>query len=464
MLPHLARLPLIWLMIWLTVAWFMTASALATDLGLPGPFPAGQRSVTVTRANGSTFTAQLIYPATAAGANQPFHPQAGPAPAISFGHGFLQTTSRYLSTLQHLASHGFIVIASDSETSLFPSHANFASDLSRCLTYLEQQNDAPGAFLAGRVDTAAFGISGHSMGGGASLLAAGTDLRIRAIAVEAPAETNPSAIAASASLAAPALLIVGDADTIVPTGSHGQLMYNAIRTPRQLANIRGGYHCGFIDSTGIGCDSSSLARADQLLTTRRLLTSWFSLYLKESPSPWRAVWGPDAPVDARVTQTADPRMTLTPRRSSDIMPAGGAARFDVQLRNTDESPVDVDFVVEGAAGGWNATLTPANARVLAAGGAMTVSLDVVAAASGTAELFVVVRNVADGGTIVWASVSLTVACPADFNLDGGVDGSDIEAFFATWTKGDSTADVNADGGIDGGDVETFFQRWEAGGC
>ncbi len=55
-------------------------------------------------------------------------------------------------------------------------------------------------------------------------------------------------------------------------------------------------------------------------------------------------------------------------------------------------------------------------------------------------------------------------CPADFNNDGGVDGADVEAFFAAWEAGDESADVNADGGVDGGDVETFFAAWEAGGC
>ncbi len=55
-------------------------------------------------------------------------------------------------------------------------------------------------------------------------------------------------------------------------------------------------------------------------------------------------------------------------------------------------------------------------------------------------------------------------CPADFNQDGGVDGSDIDAFFAAWESGDSAADVNFDGGVDGSDVEAFFAVWEAGGC
>jgi hypothetical protein len=53
---------------------------------------------------------------------------------------------------------------------------------------------------------------------------------------------------------------------------------------------------------------------------------------------------------------------------------------------------------------------------------------------------------------------------ADFNQDGGVDGADIEAFFAVWQTGSPDADVNGDGGVDGSDVERFFCYWETGGC
>ncbi len=55
-------------------------------------------------------------------------------------------------------------------------------------------------------------------------------------------------------------------------------------------------------------------------------------------------------------------------------------------------------------------------------------------------------------------------CSADYNLDGGVDGADVGAFFIDWEDSAGCADVNADGGIDGGDVATFFGAWEAGGC
>ena len=55
-------------------------------------------------------------------------------------------------------------------------------------------------------------------------------------------------------------------------------------------------------------------------------------------------------------------------------------------------------------------------------------------------------------------------CPADFNDDGGIDGADVQAFFAAWEIAGPAADVNQDGGIDGADVGAFFAVWEAGGC
>lgn len=66
----------------------------------------------------------------------------------------------------------------------------------------------------------------------------------------------------------------------------------------------------------------------------------------------------------------------------------------------------------------------------------------------------------------WEGLSADAACPcaADYNHDGGIDGSDIVAFFADWEDGAPCADVNQDGGIDGGDMELFFALWEGGGC
>ncbi|MBS0198456.1 MAG: hypothetical protein JSR77_17025 [Planctomycetes bacterium] len=53
-------------------------------------------------------------------------------------------------------------------------------------------------------------------------------------------------------------------------------------------------------------------------------------------------------------------------------------------------------------------------------------------------------------------------CAGDYNCDGGVDGTDVQSFFADWERGLESADINADGGIDGADVSAFFEHWEAG--
>lgn len=79
----------------------------------------------------------------------------------------------------------------------------------------------------------------------------------------------------------------------------------------------------------------------------------------------------------------------------------------------------------------------------------------------------VTLTVTDSGSLTATdTVTITVdpGCFADYNLDGGVDGSDLDAFFVDWEQGNAAADANSDGGIDGGDIEAFFAVWSAGGC
>jgi hypothetical protein len=55
-------------------------------------------------------------------------------------------------------------------------------------------------------------------------------------------------------------------------------------------------------------------------------------------------------------------------------------------------------------------------------------------------------------------------CIADFNIDGGVDGTDVESFYLVWATGQSCGDTNGDGGVDGSDIEAFFLAWSLGEC
>jgi formylglycine-generating enzyme required for sulfatase activity len=55
-------------------------------------------------------------------------------------------------------------------------------------------------------------------------------------------------------------------------------------------------------------------------------------------------------------------------------------------------------------------------------------------------------------------------CPADYDMNGGVDGGDLAAFFTEFEAGAECADVDGNGGVDGGDLAEFFIAFEAGGC
>lgn|GEM_PF-2895486 len=57
-----------------------------------------------------------------------------------------------------------------------------------------------------------------------------------------------------------------------------------------------------------------------------------------------------------------------------------------------------------------------------------------------------------------------LACIADSNADGGIDGADISAYFELWSAADLRADVNADGGVDGSDAQYFVEAWSAASC
>lgn len=344
-------------------------SAGAIDYSAPGPYSVGTRTVTVTRTAGATFTARLSYPAASEGANTPFAVGAAPAPAISFGHGFLQPVSRYATTLDHLASWGFVVIASNSGGELFPDHAAFAADLSRCLTWLTEQNASSGAFLEGKIDTASYGLSGHSMGGGASILAAAGAASSVATCVAnlAAANTTPSSITAMANVRIPISLICGDADTVVPVSANGQAMYNAGAAPRLLPVIRGGFHCGFEDVTSFGCDTGNGAttRTEQLAITRRLLTQFFLLYLRHDQSHWNAVWGPQSTTDPKVVLTKDPGITLSPGTQTITGAVGAPASGSIVITNTGPVASTFDMRAEEAAG--TVTFAPSTTALLATG-------------------------------------------------------------------------------------------------
>jgi len=447
-----------------TAAALLTAAAAADDLSDPGPFHPGWMEVQVTRPDNSTFDATLYYPATTGGAEAPYDGAGAPYPAISFGHGFLQPVSQYHSTLSHLATWGYFAIASQSYGGLFPNHEKFAQDLTHCLTWLEEQNADAGSPLYEQVEVTCFGLSGHSMGGGASILATAMDSRINALANLAAAETNPSAIGAMDQIAIPVRLISGSDDAIVPPGQHGQPMYDNGHPPKQHQIIQGGFHCGFVDEWFWFCDSGDLTREEQLAITRRLLTEFFNLYLHDAQDLWDVVWGPELDDDPLVETQFDAGIAVTPQTQNVEGGVGDVVSAFLSVQNTSDRPDSYALLAEDA--GWDVQIIPTQTAMLAPGEAFEFEVQIEIAADGedVIEVIISARSDLDGATRGYATIIAERFIPGDVNGDGVVDTADLLELLAAWgpcpdPPADCPADFDGDGVVGTTDLLILLGNW-----
>ena len=104
----------------------------------------------------------------------------------------------------------------------------------------------------------------------------------------------------------PVQYVGGGADSIAGVAEHQRKMYDAKPSATQLRVITGGFHCGFEDSSGFGCDSGTITRAAQLKLTYGVTTAWLLYTLGVDPSLYDQVWGSAAQNLAGVVYSAKP--------------------------------------------------------------------------------------------------------------------------------------------------------------
>jgi pimeloyl-ACP methyl ester carboxylesterase len=217
----------------------MTTSAADCD----GPHPVGETTRTWQDPDrGNRNVGVLIrYPRQAGAIDAPPVPGCD-FPVLAVGHGFTIPADRYRYLVDGLVPEGVIVVLPTTETGLSPNHATFAADLAFATRALRVDP----AFLgvAGTVR----GVIGHSMGGGASVLAAATDPGLAMLVGLAPAETTPSAVAAAINVHSPTLLLTGSRDCVTPFAAHAAPILAALAaTTVRHVEIAGGSHCQFSD-------------------------------------------------------------------------------------------------------------------------------------------------------------------------------------------------------------------------
>jgi dienelactone hydrolase len=236
---------------------------------------------------GRQIQTEIYYPATSAGTSTPV--ASGEFPIIVFGHGFAMNWDAYSNIWDHYVPRGYIMAFVRTESSLFPSpsHGDFGLDLKLVAQKMLDLQTTSGLFQNHIYPKV--GIMGHSMGGGASFLAASNNTNIHALIGLAPAETNPSAISVAPNVQVPSIVFSGSSDGVTPPSQHHIPLYNGVTsTCKSFVNIIGGAHCYFAN-TNFNCDFGestsstgiSISRAEQQNMTNSILDPWLDFNLKD---------------------------------------------------------------------------------------------------------------------------------------------------------------------------------------
>lgn len=202
-----------------------------------------------------------------------------PYPAILFVHGSggVAWVSTYLTT--HLASHGFVVLAATH----IGSRTDRPAELISVLDQVSNQSHAGDQLLTGLVDGGRVGAIGFSLGGDTALRVAATDQRPRAVIAMAPGGSGtgpPPLVDAASGVTAPAMLMWGILDEIVPYENHRPLLdrLGQAAPERWLVTLQRTGHFAFADRCLVGrrgCGPNDLPQ-DRAHT---LINRWATAFL-----------------------------------------------------------------------------------------------------------------------------------------------------------------------------------------
>jgi predicted dienelactone hydrolase len=142
---------------------------------LPGPYTVGVATFSI-QAGDNTVEACIYYPVQMNGAPDTTH---SPYPLVVFSPGLGGNREGYDFFLSHLASFGFVVIASTPRGETFEAFwagaATRPLDIELIINYAEKLT-ATGGQLAGLIDPGRTAIAGHSSGGWTALIGGGAQM------------------------------------------------------------------------------------------------------------------------------------------------------------------------------------------------------------------------------------------------------------------------------------------------
>lgn len=157
-------------------------------------------------------------------------------PIVLWGNGTGMTPVGYTGILENLASYGFVVGAANT------INAGKGTEMLACLDWLTAENARAGSPYEGKLDLTKVGASGHSQGGGGTLMA-GRDLRVKTTAPVMPYTLGLNYVrGAEAQQHGPILLLSGGADTIAAPDRNQKPVFDGANTPITWATLGGASH------------------------------------------------------------------------------------------------------------------------------------------------------------------------------------------------------------------------------
>ena len=199
-------------------------------------------------------------------------------PAVAFGHDWMKKLGNYHGALRHLASWGIVVVAPETETGFIPNHRNLAADMETALQVAGGVKLGQGNIT---VSPAKLGLVGHGMGGGAAILAAVNNPKVKAVAALYPAKVSPSAEVSARTLDIPGLIIDSE-DTDVFNAGNPATIAHAWNGDVAYRRVDGGTQAGFPEDNFLkmvlGLGKSETAATE---TARGLVTGFLLHQLNE---------------------------------------------------------------------------------------------------------------------------------------------------------------------------------------
>ncbi|GLY22818.1 alpha/beta hydrolase [Micromonospora sp. NBRC 101691] len=182
-----------------------------------GPFATASQTVSSLSVSG--FGGGVIY--------YPTSTSEGTFGAIAISPGFTAYWSSISWLGPRLASHGFVVIGIETNSTLDQPDSR-GRQLLAALDYLVQRSS-----VRTRIDGTRLAVAGHSMGGGGSLEAAVSRPSLQAAIPLAPWNTTKS----WSGVRVPTLIIGGEYDTVAPVSSHSEPFYSSIPASSEKAYL-----------------------------------------------------------------------------------------------------------------------------------------------------------------------------------------------------------------------------------